>query len=115
MHELSVCMSLLEQVAAIAEERSAVRVTRIELDIGPLSGVEPDLLRNAYPIAASGTIAEHAELLIHVADIVVRCSQCDAETRVRANRLVCGECGDFRTNVRSGDEMILRRLELENA
>ena len=51
-------MSLLEQVAAIAAERSAVSVVKIELDIGPLSGVEADLLRNAYPIAAAGTIAE---------------------------------------------------------
>ena len=106
-------MSLLEQVGAIAEERAATRVTRIELDIGPLSGVEADLLRNAYPIAAAGTLAETAELLIHEADIIVRCSECEAETRAIANRLVCGQCGDFRTRVISGDEMILRRLELE--
>lgn len=113
MHELSVCMSLLEQVTAIARDRAAVKVTRIELDVGPLSGVEADLLRSAYPIAAAGTIAENAELLIHEADIVVRCNQCQAETGARPNRLVCGACGDFRTSIVSGDEMILRRLELE--
>ena len=106
-------MSLLEQVGAIAGERDATRVTRIELDIGPLSGVEADLLRNAYPIAAAGTLAEDAELLIHAADIIVRCSECGVESRATANRLVCGECGDFRTRVISGDELILRRLELE--
>jgi len=108
-------MSLLEQVAAIADERAAVSVTRIELDIGPLSGVEASLLRNAYPIAAAGTLAENAELLIHEADIVVRCVKCKAESRVQANRLVCGECGDLCTSVISGDEMILRRVELESA
>lgn len=113
MHELSVCMSLLEQVAAIAAERSAVSVVKIELDIGPLSGVEADLLRNAYPIAAAGTIAETAELIIHEADIVVRCTDCGAETPAIPNRLVCGACGDYRTQVVSGDEMILKSLELE--
>ena len=113
MHELSVCMSLLEQVTAIASERSAVSVVKIELDIGPLSGVEAELLRNAYPIAAAGTIAETADLIIHEADIVVRCSDCGAETAAVPNRLVCGACGNFRTQVISGDEMILKRLEIE--
>ena len=113
MHELSVCMSLLEQVATIASERSAVSVVKIELDIGPLSGVEAELLKNAYPIAAAGTIAESAELIIHEAGIVVRCSDCGAETSAVPNRLVCGACGDFRTQVVSGDEMILKSLELE--
>ena len=113
MHELSVCMSLLEQVAAIAQERAATNVTRIELNIGPLSGVEAELLRNAYPIAAAGTVAENAELIIHGAEIVVSCSQCGAESSAVANRLICGECGDFRTRVVSGDEMILKSLELD--
>ncbi len=113
MHELSVCLSLLEQVATIASERSAASVVRIELDIGPLSGVEAELLRNAYPIAAAGTIAESAELVIHEAAIVVRCSDCGAETAAVPNRLVCGVCGDFRTQVVSGDAMILKSLELE--
>ena len=62
MHEMSVCLALLDQVRAIAADRQAPRATRIELDIGPLSGVEADLLRNAWPIASAGTIAAGADL-----------------------------------------------------
>lgn len=115
MHELSVCLSILDQVRSIAAERSASRVQRIELRIGPLSGVEADLLRSAWPMASAGTIAMDAELEIDEADIVVRCGTCHAETPAIANRLVCGECGDFRTTVISGDEMILQRVELETS
>jgi hydrogenase nickel incorporation protein HypA/HybF len=115
MHELSVCLSILDQVRSIAAERNADRVQRIEIRIGPLSGVEPDLLRSAWPMASAGTIAVDADLLIDEAEIVVRCSTCDAETPAVANRLVCGQCGDFRTTVISGDEMILQRVELETA
>ena len=61
MHEMSVCLALLDQVRAIAADRQAPRATRIELDIGPLSGVEADLLRNAWPIASAGTIAAGAD------------------------------------------------------
>lgn len=114
MHELSVCLSLLDQVEHIARERNAMSVAKIVLRIGPLSGVEPDLLRNAYPLAAAGTVAEDAELVIEDAEVIVRCTACGAESSVPPNRLLCGRCGDFRTRVSSGDEMILERLELEN-
>ena len=114
MHELSVCLSLLEEVKRVARENNAGSVTRIIVKIGPLSGVEPDLLRNAYPIAAAGTIAEDAELQIEISDVVVSCSQCGAESAATANRLLCAQCGDYRTNLVSGDEMVLQSLELDD-
>lgn len=114
MHELSVCLSLMQQVEDIVRNHEASRVTRITLDIGPLSGVEPELLRNAYPLAAAGTYAEDAELVLQKADVVVRCSQCECETTVVPNKLVCGSCGDFRTRVVSGDELTLLRVELDS-
>ena len=113
MHELSVCLSLLEQVQAIAAERGATRVTRIELKVGPLSGVESDLLKHAWPMASADTIAVDAEFAVDEAAIVVHCSACEADTAATPNRLVCGNCGGFRTTVVSGDEMILQRVELE--
>ena len=114
MHELSVCNALLIEVERIALERNAAKVTAIVLRIGPLSGVEPDLLRRAYPLAAAGSVAQDARLEIQTANVVVRCNQCGQETAVAPNRLLCGQCGDFRTRLVSGDEMILQRLELEN-
>lgn len=114
MHELSVCLSLLEQVQQIARERDAATVSRIVLKIGPLSGVEPELLRHAYPVAAAGTLAEHAELVIEDMPVVVSCPTCGTEAGVLVNRLTCTNCGEIRTTVISGDEMILQRLELDS-
>ena len=113
MHELSLCLSLMQQVEDIARERDARKVVNIRLNIGPLSGVEPDLLRHAYPVAAAGTVAEDAELILETSEIVVRCSQCDSETTVTPNKLLCGSCGDFRTRVVSGDELVLMSVELD--
>jgi hydrogenase nickel incorporation protein HypA/HybF len=112
MHELSICQALLDQVESIAREHRATRVERILLRVGPLSGVEPALLRNAYPLAAVGTVAESAELVIEPAPVRVRCSTCDAESEAAPNRLLCGACGDWRTRLVSGDEMLLANLEL---
>lgn len=112
MHELSVCLSLLDQVERIARENGAERVERILLRIGPLSGVEAPQLANAYSIAAAGTIAEHAVLDIEAAPVRVQCAECGAETEASPNRLLCGACGNHRTRLVSGDEMLLARLEL---
>jgi hydrogenase nickel incorporation protein HypA/HybF len=102
----------MEQVESIAAQHGARRVESISLRIGPLSGVEPVLLENAFPLAATGTVAEGARLEISRSDVVVVCSQCSARSTVLPNRLVCGVCGDFRTRLESGDEMLLASLEL---
>lgn len=115
MHELSVCLALMEQVQRIANEHNARRVDKIVLRIGPLSGIEVSLLKHAYPLAAANTIAEDAELVIESMPVKVKCTQCGAETQVPANRLLCGQCGDFRTRVVSGDEMLLANMELSVA
>ena len=115
MHELSVCLSLLQQLEKIASEHNATTIEKVVLRVGPLSGIEPALLRNAYPLAAAGTIATDAVLVIEDADIIVACSECGVESPAQANRLVCAECGGYRTQVISGDEMILQRLEMSFA
>lgn len=113
MHELSICLSLLDQVKMIAAEHQAHRVAVIRLRIGPLSGVEPQLLASAYPLAAAGTIAEAARLEIDTAPVRVRCRACEQESEVSPNRLLCGACGSHRTELLSGDEMLLANLELD--
>ena len=113
MHELSICLALLEQVETIAREHGASRVERIRLQIGALSGVEPPLLENAYPLAAAGTIAEQAILEIELAPVRVRCRQCGTESDATPNRLSCGACGAQDTQLISGEEMLLTSLELQ--
>ncbi len=113
MHELSVCLALVKQIQHVAREHNARGVSRVEISVGPLSGVEVELLRNAYPLAATGTIAADAELVITSAAVVVKCNECDAESEVPSNRLLCSACGGYLTRVISGDEMILSRLELD--
>lgn len=113
MHELAICQSLMDQVESIAAERNAHSVTSIVIAMGPLSGVEAELLKNAYPIASAGTVAENAELVIEYLPIRVKCSQCGSESDALPNKLICKQCGDWRTTLLSGDEMMLMSVELE--
>jgi hydrogenase nickel incorporation protein HypA/HybF len=103
------------QINKIAREHNAARVDRIVLKIGPLSGVVAPLLENAFPLAAAGTVAEGATLVMKASPVIVKCSVCGAESEVALNRLLCSRCGDFRTRLVSGDEMLLEQLELTPA
>jgi hydrogenase nickel incorporation protein HypA/HybF len=112
MHELSVCQAMIAQVADAARQRGMTRVTGIEVGIGPLSGVEADLLEDAFPFAAAGTLADGAELRTHRIGVRVQCSACDRESGATANRLICGYCGNWQTTLVHGDELILERIEM---
>lgn len=112
MHELSVCQSMLAQIEHIVDENGAIGVHRVRVQIGPLSGVEAQLLAQAFPIAVAGTVADGAELIMETLPIKVKCQNCGEESEASANRLICNSCGDWQTILLSGDELILASVEL---
>ncbi|MFC1702324.1 hydrogenase maturation nickel metallochaperone HypA [Pseudomonadota bacterium] len=115
MHELSVCHALMTQIETIASDNQATRVASITLGIGPLSGIEERLLKHAFPVASAGSVAEGAELFIRTTPVRVKCSNCGQESAAKPNRLVCGHCNDWRTDLVSGDELLLIQVELDKA
>lgn len=115
MHELAVAQALVEQVEAVITQHGATQASMIRVRIGPLAGVVPALLASAFPLAAAGSRAEHAELDLVASPVKVRCQTCGAETEAAMNRLLCGACDDWHTQVISGDELLLESVELETA
>lgn len=114
MHEMSICQGLINQVEVLANEHGANCVDLIVLSIGPLSGVEPELLNRAFSIARMETIAREAELEIETGPVVVECRSCGGTGEVQVNRLLCPSCGDWKVNLVQGDELLLMRLEVSD-
>lgn len=112
MHELSICQALISQVEDIVRQYAGQQVRNVRLGIGPLSGAEPQLLKDAYPLACAGTGAEGSQLSIENLAVRVRCRSCGAESEASPNRLLCGACGDWHTDLLSGDELLLLQVEL---
>lgn len=115
LHELSICQAVLGQVLAVAAARKAEHIERITLRIGPLAGVEPELVRLAFPIVAAGTPCENATLDIWPAPVQVSCRICGATSQVAPNRVLCGQCATWCVDMISGDELLLVRIELLGA
>lgn len=113
MHELAICQALIDEVTAVANFNRAISVTDVYVSLGPLSGVEGELMQSAFPVAAAGTIANDAALHLQELPVRVACSECGAESEVSANRLVCTACGNWRTELLSGDELLLQRVAMQ--
>lgn len=113
MHELSVCQGMMRQLEQIVAERGAASVSKVVVRIGPLSGVEPQLLEQAFPLASAGSVAADADLVMEQLPVRVRCDSCGAESEATPNRLLCGACGDWHTQLVSGDELLLASVELD--
>ncbi|MEE4295014.1 MAG: hydrogenase maturation nickel metallochaperone HypA [Wenzhouxiangella sp.] len=112
MHELSVCESLLTQVRATAAANQASGVGQITVRLGPLSGVEADLLAQAFTIARNGPMTAEATLVIEPQPVRIRCRECGGENDAATNRLLCKACGGYRVDLISGDELLLAKVEL---
>lgn len=112
MHELAICESLLNEVERIAASHRAREVIEIVVAVGALSGVEPQLLERAFVVARCGTVADRATLRFEATSTAVWCKACECETSVAANALLCGQCGTWQVQLKSGDELLLKRVEL---
>lgn len=114
MHEFSICQAIISQIGGIAGPRDA-RVRQVRIGVGPLSGVEPQLLESVYPLACIGTAAEGSQLAIEQTDVRVGCRGCGAQTIAAPNRLVCAACGDWHTDLLGGDELLLLQVEIDTS
>ena len=114
MHELAICQGLINEVERLAREHNAGRIDSVVLSIGPLAGVEPELLKRAFEIARLDTVAKNAELEIETGPVVVECRSCGASGEVQPNYLLCPSCGDWQVNMKQGDELLLLRLEVSD-
>lgn len=113
MHELSLCLSLMDQLTRLAGEHGATGVKRVVLRIGPLAGVEPVQLAEAFTLACGGTLADGAELVTEPQPVRVQCLSCHGETETDSQHLICPTCHSSHTRLLSGDELILASVELE--
>ena len=112
MHELSIAQSLVEQIARILEAETADRVTRVDVAIGAFSGVEPDALELAFPVAAEDTPVAGARLVMTQVPATVRCRACGLTSTPAFPVMVCGHCASTDVELTGGHELLLSSMEL---
>jgi len=113
MHEMALTESIVEIAVAAAQEQGAVRVKKVFVDVGALSPVEPEALLFCFAAVSAGTIAEGAEMEIARIPGSGWCADCGRSVPLAERFGACPECGGFHLQMRSGDELRVREIEVE--
>lgn len=113
MHETSLVRSLLSQVERLRETHGGSSVTQIEVEIGPLSGVEPLLVREAFDRIVETSLCVGAQLVVHEVPLRASCRDCLADFELKSFRFKCPECASRSVRVTHGDEFRLLNVTLE--
>jgi hydrogenase nickel incorporation protein HypA/HybF len=113
MHEVSLVRALLSQVGQIVDQHNATTATGIDLEIGPLSGVEVTLVQTAFVELVEGTRFAGATLSIQEVPLAIECLECGCESNLPGFVFRCVECDSGRVQVIRGDELRLLSVTVE--
>ena len=116
MHEMSVALAVVDQVAEAADRAGDVTAVRsVRLQVGELAGVVPDALAFSFELACAGTLLEGAELVTEAVPGRARCTSCTHAWDVgMPPRLTCPACGGTRTDLLAGRELQIVDVRWDN-
>lgn len=111
MHELSLAQSICDTVTPLVEEDQ--RVVSIVLEVGPLSGVEPEALEYCFSAIAEQAGLEGAALDLRSLQAPAHCPACSEEFAIQFVWDACPACGHLPVTVEGGREFRIVELEVD--
>lgn len=113
MHELSIAEEIVRQVVECASGHESAAVVSVVVETGVMRLVEHEALRTAFTIAATGTAAEGAALVVTDVAARSRCRACRHEYSIsEITDFTCPECGAADADIVSGNDIVLREFEI---
>ncbi|MDD5298789.1 MAG: hydrogenase maturation nickel metallochaperone HypA [Rhodocyclaceae bacterium] len=113
MHEMSLAEGVLQLLEDAAGRENFRRVTTVWIEIGRLSGVEPEAMAFCFDAVTRGSIAEGARLEIISVPGTGHCLECGRDTELEAVYDSCSHCGAVPVQVTGGTEMRVKELEVD--
>ena len=112
MHEMSLCENIREIIQEQAAKDGFTRVSRVWLEVGPLSCVAPDALRFGFDVVMRGSVAEGATVEITTPNAKARCLACQKVASIQQRYDPCPQCGAGPMEMIQGDELKISKLEV---
>jgi hydrogenase nickel incorporation protein HypA/HybF len=112
MHELAITQAMIATLTEKAESLSpGIKVIRVSLEIGRLSGILPDAIRFSFEVCTEGTLLGGARLEIEETIGMALCSSCKEILRTEVPIGVC-RCGSSDLEWLAGTEMKIKEMEI---
>ena len=115
MHEISLVKNIFKSLEArFPGELDKIRT--IQLTVGILSNVQPILMQNAFEaVLQDEPRYNKTSLQVIMLPVLVHCDDCDKNSEVRYNKFACGYCGKPSKNIVQGEELLISKVEFEEA
>ena len=123
MHEFSFAMNIFKVAEATAIKYNAKKITEVYLEIGELTLIVPDLLKQSFKMATHGSIAEGAELIIEITPGKIKCRECGKESTVTLSEdtylkglelFQCQHCESKNTEVIEGKKANVKNIKISD-
>jgi hydrogenase nickel incorporation protein HypA/HybF len=112
MHELSIALSIIDEVEEQVQRHDGAAVEAIYLRIGSLSGVDVQALCFAWELASENTPFALSRLEIERVALLVHCPQCNITHTPSPQSITCPRCMTPEQEIIEGRELEVRALEL---
>lgn len=111
VHELSISHTISRIATRAAQGRD---VKTIHLDIGQMRQIIPETLAYCWNIVREDEVTlKRSELDVRHIPVRFRCLKCGHETQLEGYpMLLCGECASNEIDMLSGEEFLLRSMDL---
>jgi hydrogenase nickel incorporation protein HypA/HybF len=113
MHELSIVLSIIDEIVEESEARGLHGIEVVHLKVGVFSGVDRAALFFAWGLACEGTPLEHSRLDIETIPLIIHCAVCHQDRSPPSlYQLFCPECETPSERIVSGRELEVVSLEV---
>jgi len=113
MHELSIALSIVELSEEEARKADATSISKVEVEIGTMAGIETEALSFAWDSVIQGTMAQQAKLVINTIQAEAHCLQCGKDFPAENYFVQCPHCSSFRYRITKGKELRISSLMVE--
>lgn len=110
MHELGVVLEIFDLIEEIMKEQDLKKVSSVTVEVGELSGILPDYLKECWKAARLGGTFDETELKLVYIPATARCA-CGAEYEMTKNNRICPECHKTDYEVIKGREFMVLSIE----
>ena len=110
---MSMAEGVLQLIEDAARKDQFTKVITVWLEIGQLSGVEPEAMAFCFDAVTRDSVAQGARLEIITLPGVGWCMACEKKVPMTEVFGACPQCGGYQMQVTGGTEMRVKELEVD--
>ena len=111
MHELGVVFHIIDDVTEVGRENNLTNIQSVTLQLGTVSTVIPDYLKDCWKWAVDRTeLLKGADLIIEPIEAITYCEDCKSTYYTIKHGKICPSCGSKNTYLLQGTEFMIKEI-----